>query len=219
MKLSTFKTWQELLESDYEIITEDYFHRSLLNDSTYLKAIKDGRIKLFYELYRNIGNTSSSQIWECIALKAYMKHRTSEFDPENYYILPERVHSEYTALDVGYMNPFLREFQRLFDLSFEAGLFDMWATFQMMSEIQNNLESGTLLDLEKYKSDSLDFSQILPICVILLIGHSLSLFVFLCEIFYFDFLRYFGYFKQKFKERKSKLFRRKVMKKRTVLNY
>lgn len=71
----------------------------------------------------------------------------------------------------------------------EAGLPKAWKLLH--NDFMNYYVCSVLgYSLNRYEEarDILDLTQILPICVILLIGHTLAFLTLLCEIFYYDFV-------------------------------
>ena len=192
MQISTFKTVDELLDSKYEVIVGKPFKFLMQNNLKFKKALSENRIFVREESGKEIGPDFSSAIFGCRQAEIY--YRYEKFPKVHFYILPEHVSalSNYVQLDVGFMNPFLTRIQYLMDLSFEAGLPKAWKIFH--NDFMNHYVSsvrGYSLNRHEETRDILDLAQILPICIILLIGHSLAFLTLLCEIFYHDFVNPF----------------------------
>lgn len=200
MEISTFKSLDELLDSDYKMFVGDYYPDINMGNVKYQKAVNRGKIITALE-------QKSSEIEDSVLLPCSNIIISLQFlyHMDIYYILPERFKVSYLALQTGSMNPFQRKLQRLMDLSVDAGLPKAWRIFydiNVRRAIHDNPKVKKFAPIES--KSVLDFSQILPICVILLIGHGIALLTFLHEIFHHDFLSYFGYFKRRTKKRVSR---------------
>lgn len=102
----------------------------------------------------------------------------------------------------------------MLDFSLEAGLIKEWIESYERKVREIYIKRGFKRFEREEVKDTLDLSQILPICVILLIGHGIALLTFLLEIFYHDFVRQLGYFWKKWKKliRKRKKLKLKKLK-------
>lgn len=190
MQTSTFKTVNELLDSKYEMIIGNPFNYTMFSTLNYQNALRRRKIFFRETSGKEIGEDQSSAIFPCRNAEIYWRYE--KFPGVHFYILPERVSAltNYVQLDVGFLNPFLSKIQHIMDLSFEAGLTKAWRVFNN-NFIHNYTQNVRGLKLNRYDEprDVLDFSQIWPICVVLLIGHSIALVAFLYEVFYHDFVR------------------------------
>lgn len=74
----------------------------------------------------------------------------------------------------------------------EAGLPKAWKLLH--NDFMNYYVLGCSLNRYKESRDILDLAQILPICMILLIGHTLAFLTLLCEFFYHNFVNPFCVF-------------------------
>lgn len=89
------------------------------------------------------------------------------------------------------MNPFIERIQIFMDRSFEAGLPRAWNNFyseELLRLVRHNDPNVEFRYDADEKSESLSFSQILPIFGILSIGFVVAGFVFLLDIFHYDFV-------------------------------
>lgn len=198
MQTSTFKTIGELFDSKYEIIIDNQFNFTMRNDVKFKAALKQNRVFNRQKSGRELEGVFSSAIFTCRSAEIYWRYERTP--GVHYYILPDRIPAltNYVQLDVGFLNPFLPKMQKLMDLCYEAGLTKIWRTFN--NEIVNEFirtKKGYKLNSFAEPRETLDFSQILPICVILLIGHSFGLLLLICEIFYHDFLKPVYFYREK----------------------
>lgn len=186
MEISLFKNLDELLSSNYEVIVSSTFHYFMQYNPLYQKAIEEDRIQV--GTHRNRTQNFAFNI-PCIYEKMTLKYSK---EGQNMYSIRYTVGTQYKQLDIGVLNCFADHLQRLLDLSHDHGLIQAW--MRIYSQKLDDIISQTARAKEKaIKSNLLDLSQIFPICVILFIGNSVAILVFLFEIFYNDFLSQLGY--------------------------
>lgn len=211
MQTPTFKHLLELIESNYDlIIFDENLYNFMSNNENYRKSFDEGRIHNYYQTNRVIDDFEKSSAANlCGDVDFLLNFNVTGKQTRKYYKLPDPMMTSYIQLDVGRLNPLLPQIQHLMDLSFEAGLPKIWKVFhdnflashlKMMGIFRNNFDETR---------NTLDFTQILPIFVILLIGHGTGFFVLLIEIFYHDCASHIGYFWRRSKINKKIVIRRK----------
>lgn len=172
------KTVRELIISDLKIVTSELF-AGLIQDSEEFQAIKSKMIvtqasldKIFEQPFIN---EKVVLIVQC-DIAEYLMDKLI-----NYYILPQKILSYFEELEASFYNPYIEKFQHFMDRSFEAGLVEAWLTFA--EQDQKNLKA------ENHDVVFLKLKDLERIFYVLIIGYSLSLFVFLLEIFFHDCIR------------------------------
>lgn len=192
-RILPFKTVNDLLGSKYELSSNDFLNFMAQDNPKFKKAVSEGRVSKFDKIKTNHAFTMP-----CSEVQLSLLYGVRGMSYEKMYILPEPLSYEFLRLKVGYLNPFLNKFQRLMDLSFEAGLLSAWRTFHEMTTREAYHKEGLTATSPFFKKDILDFEQIQPIIMILLIGLGISLLALLCEIFYHDFVSKHSYFWRKY---------------------
>jgi len=177
------KTVKELLDSDMRISVADYF-ADVVKNSKEFQAI-NSRMDVFNSDLQTAGEIILRTLYEnrvlilkCRLVPSFMNW----FDTvrKNYYKLPQNIITSFGYLGVGYHNPFIQKFQHLMDLSFEAGLPQAWILFLD----QNDYEVTT----HSHESANLGLKDLSQVFYLLIIGHVCSIFMFLFEIFFHDFI-------------------------------
>lgn len=191
------KSVRELLESDQKIFYDEDFHATMEDNPKYQTLINDKRV--------NLGSLEAkddeAQIWPCYFIDFRMRNSPNkDVTWDKQYKISDIVYSYQLVLRIGLFNPFQEKFQQLMQLSFEAGLMSAWKVMNHEYFLDPPEQSYVH---ERFKfllasKEILDFSSMIPIFAILLIGSLISLIALLIEIFYHDFLvPYFKYKKAK----------------------
>lgn len=187
---SRLETFEELLNSDYEIITSEAFafiiKQSKDYDSIKSRLSESGR-KFDAEFYREIERQEKVFIMDCkygmeYILNKPMPNRRTVAD--YYYRLPTIIMPYYVRLEASYLNPFIDKFQYYMDLVFQAGLLHIWKIYALKDgHIKPHLHD---LDDTIY----IKLEDLYQVFCILLIGCILSCKLFLMEILFQKFLRF-----------------------------
>lgn len=201
MKTPLFKDLNDILKSNYLFVATGYFVKIMResNNSLFMEAKEKGRILTHYTQEKM--NSEISKVDFAIAMEGF-RHEAfipfSQFKPM--YKTQESMFTGYYRLDVGALNPLIEKLQRLMDLSADHGLLQAWEGSWEISWRKVALRLGLKrkLKLEDIKA-TLNLSQILPICVVLLIGLGVALIVFIFEVFYHDFVSQLDYYVEKMK--------------------
>lgn len=198
------ETVEDLLTSKYNILTDEIFANSIDDHNEY-DAIKSRMNTSGAKVNNRFEEVLLSQrfvfVKSCEAAKYELKLRLSNkhFISDYYYLLPEKLTWFYIQLEASFSNPFLERFQYYMDLSFQAGLPQMW---KIVSEYDQLQKTQTVLfdDVNFLKLD--DLYQVFSILVI---GYVLSSVMLLCEIFLCDFWNSlkFNYLASKLRQRVS----------------
>jgi hypothetical protein len=207
-----FKNFEELLDSEYKINYQELIHFDYQNNAKYQKALDDKRI---IEVDLNFGSLSNQSVENKMAVSQPCKYSKNLIDKlgnrKSYlgvYRIPEAAYIDRENLFVAPLHPYLDEFQRIMDWSFEAGLPIAWEIFYY--EAHNEYYTPDNFTKETDISELiLDFSEILPFFLILAFGFSIALFAFLGEIFHHDFISKI-YLRQKFANFVAKIFIKKI---------
>lgn len=182
-----FKTFDELLESDKSLIVTKMMLNSLKNNQKFQKLFENNRI--LTEFPTSNTHDEKLAIWQpCDGVDLGLSLGDDFID--GYYRNKYKIHQPFSLyfiqLEAGRVNPYLDKFQHLMDLSTEAGLPKAWKMF-FEHDVANHQNRSRR---ENYEADfeSLNFSHIIPMFLILAFGFVLAFFVFLIEIFYCDFI-------------------------------
>lgn len=179
------KTFDQVFESDYNISVTSEFNWVMKDDPKYQAAKM--RISMHTSGLWDFKQLSADKYviqWSCEQIDYYMNHYNSQFAASNYYyVLPDRILTQYHELEGGFLNPFMDKFQYYYDRAFEAGLPQIW---KVLFELKlPKLLKGS--KDEKVEDNVLHFDEILPLFIILPIGFGIAFIVLLIEIFYHDF--------------------------------
>lgn len=204
LKVTLMKDIDELFASHYEIGVEQAFSYIFKYNPNYQKAVAENRVNL----YKKFNRSDIAIPYPCYFEYTVFKYDKIALKLSDYYVIHYQNAMRFSTIDMGVKNPLIDKFQYLMDWSFEAGLIDAWVNSYLISIRDFFINSGKKAIVSEIPNDTLDFSQILPICVILLIGHVLAILAFLCEIFYKDVVSEFGYYHEKLRRRKNEIVRR-----------
>ncbi|XP_070508346.1 uncharacterized protein [Chironomus tepperi] len=154
------KTVDDLIASDYQILSNHPFEYSIRNSSLVKtlasktvpeKFASDGEKKLIEQRYVIIRN--------CHKAKIVLSEKLTNGRPgtDYYYLLPEELSWTHVQLEASYQNPFIEQFQYFMDLSFQAGLPQMWKVFvsQDYAEYENLRGSDKKVDKKLLVLDDL----------------------------------------------------------------
>jgi hypothetical protein len=185
------KTIEELFDSKYNIKHNALLDPIYENNPKYRKAVAEKRVVKNFVWSGKDQWTDIFKIhhmtWpqSCKTFLNVFKVYGNGKSYQGFYQINEIVFSEHANIYVAPFHPFHDKFQRIMDLTFDAGFHVVWERFffDFMRETRNEpKEKNFVLD------QILDFHEILPFFSIPAIGYSIALLVFLCEIFYHDFL-------------------------------
>jgi hypothetical protein len=181
------ETVQDLLASDYEILTDEAFE-FLVKDYGELSALKL-RMNVFgvTVLSRNEELIIQHQyviIMDCESaeLELMIQFSNGKKFSDYYYMLPERLFTQFVFLEASYLNPFLERIQYYMDLCFQAHLHHYWKLFINVYFYKK----------PKYAADEVEylkFEDLHQVFSILVVGYVLSVIVLLAEIFLHDCLK------------------------------
>ncbi|CAG9801118.1 unnamed protein product [Chironomus riparius] len=181
------KTVKDLLESNFRIIVGEAFKYNFKNSSDFSSIINSLDLPEETNDDKNIIEQKYAFIRLCDVAKQILSSQRSnkKFWSEYYYILNERIPSQFIRLEASFLNPYLERFQYFMDLSFEAGLPQMWKVFEshLISKLRN-------VEIE---NDFLTLKDLGPVFLIVFIGCTLSMFVLLFEIFHYEFIRHISW--------------------------
>lgn len=200
MQISHIESLDELFDSNLKIVVPSAFHLEMSNNSKYQNAFKDGRV-----LLDEMKDLNKAKPFGISILCDGEYKIANAFNRTGYYKLSYTLQkTKFLTLNAGIFNPLFNNLQNLILRCFEFGLIKVWKE-NFKAEVKEGFRtSGRTIYQPVEKNRTLDLSQILPICVVLLIGHGFALLSFLCEIFYHDFLSKLGYFSKKFKKNRVK---------------
>jgi hypothetical protein len=170
-KLSTLN---ELLDSSLKIFVDRDAEEIMKENLKFQKAIKQGRI-LFTSDQQKFGLMNLSGIIDC----EIASHVTSGPNP-SHYMIKQTIMSYYTELHVAYLNKYLRRWQQIMDRCFEAGLPQMWDTFEGNSKI--TVEYGNI------PYEILSIQNIVFASLVLVVGWVCASMAIICEVFIHDFV-------------------------------
>lgn len=206
LDIKKFKTFEELLESDYKIAVTSQIDRLYRDTEIYQAAIRQNRlyqnedpiIETFHEKF------AMTHACELIEYRKHFRSLNGTSQGEK-YLVQQRIFIRLVDAEAGIFNPYILRFQELMDWSFEAGLPKAWnLNFKLaLRQILNHSNN-----FEEESSGDLTFSDIAPMFLILIIGSLTATFVLLIEIFHHDFiselsLEYFLKKLEKFRRRKN----------------
>ncbi|CAG9811093.1 unnamed protein product [Chironomus riparius] len=181
-------TFDDIIASDYEIITDESFIYSI-NETSAFEKLKPRLIETFYQnwgvLRTMMEKLQKVVILECDQIELIMNlhFANGRNVSDYYYVLPKKLSSYLVRLEASYFNPFIERLQYYMDLSFQAGLMHMWNIFMtpkcLRFKLTSHSDELTYLKLE-------DFTQVFSI---LIIGFAISTVIVLFEICFYDILK------------------------------
>lgn len=176
------KTIDELFDSNYKILYDEYENEIFKHNPKYQRAFNDERIVVYEFFDANILKDDKVVFsYPCSLFDKF----SSELSDNVLYSIAESFNGQRLQIYTGPFSPYLNKFKILMDLSFEAGLPKAWKIFNDDEISRLNLTSETE---QNKQNEILNLSLIGPFFIILLFGFSAALFVLCCEIFYHDFL-------------------------------
>ena len=187
------KTVNDLIASDYEILTDEVFAfhvqdydnldslKSRMNTSGASKDIRfEEQVKKQHFVLIVTCESAEHELTRVIGTN----HPISDY----YYLIPERLTSRFVQLEASYMNPFLETFQYYMDLSFQAGLPHMWKIYSQQ-DILKKVKYAAHDDQKTY----LKLEDIYQVLIFVSIGLVLATLALICEISFHDCLRYWNW--------------------------
>jgi len=189
MRENRMESIDDLLASDYEILTDEAF-------AFHIREYQE--LQKLMPRMNTSGVNVSSRHEELIVQQHYVFIRIceiAEYDmnvplsngrklSDYYYLLPERLLTQFLYLEASYMNQFLERIQYYMDLCFQAGLHHFWNI--MAKELNHiNMPENTTSDEIEY----LKLEDLYQVFSILVIGYVLSSLLLIVEIFLHDCLK------------------------------
>lgn len=175
-----YSTFNDIIDSDekFNFVMTSSFAKHLI-DSEKFENIRD-RVKYSISLNyspKEIAEKKIVIIAMCDVAELHLSN-LSNF----YYVLPEKILPHYLQFDVALINPFLEKLQSIMNYAFEGGLPQAWEKLEKFS--LNN--DGLTEEFGEFESEQpLKLEELIQVFLILPVGLSLSLLVFLCEILYY----------------------------------
>lgn len=176
------KTFDELFQSDMTFLTDAIFRNFFINSGDVLQFRMQEIEKSFY--FSKIIGSNIAVIAECKALEQHY-YFSSYFDLASYfYILPERIMKFHEKINLAFGSPFYDYLQLQHDRIFEAGLREHFRRLLVLPMIaQQNREIAYIAN-ERYL---LSLDDIDGVFILLLVGHGISLMIFVIEVVFNNF--------------------------------
>jgi len=181
------ETFDDLVASNYEILSDKVFASKISGSAAYesLKTrLNTSGSELGNQFPYEVIRQHYVFVMMCSGAEAMIEERLRQSGKkisELYYLMPQKFLLHFEQLEASYMNPFLERFQYYMDLSFQAGLMQIWKVFgnSSMTRTQKSSDEPTYLKLE-------DLTQVFSILVT---GYAVSTVALLIEIFFHDVLK------------------------------
>lgn len=206
-------TFDQILTSGYEIMTDEVF-ADIVKSSQEFMAVKSRINDTLRSFGRTFGTEAKRQhfvfVLKCdqAEYKLQQEFESGEKVSDYYYLLSERIMKNFIRLEASYMNPFIDRIQYYMDLSFQAGLTQIWKTLTSRDVLINQYIPAAV------EQQLLDFNSIKTVFGILIFGLGMSFIVLLVEIFFHNFLRSLS-FKSVRKQMRNKMNQMAYKKKKT----
>lgn len=172
---SKMKSLEEVLDSDYKLVTGTYIHNLMVENSKYQKAFNDGRVKI---VSANLSPFDyENDTYAIFSSCSSLKYGFEIGEIKNFYMIDQILFSQFQQLPVVWNSKFLRRWQLLMDWSFQAGLPQAWETFERKVKF---------LREEEKKSKVLKLIDLSVVFYTLIVGAFLGGFVLLTEIFWHE---------------------------------
>lgn len=218
LRQKIFKSIDELLDSNsYKIEYFEDFNFIQEDNPKFIKAYQ-GRRVVRSEILSDDDNEWTVEYIErnfasfhsCKHFKNLIEHQGDGKSWRGLYQIQEVALTERQNLFTAPFHPLLDKFQKLMDLSFEAGLPSVWEKFHF--EFFNSYNKSENFQRIVDDDQMLDFAEIAPFFFLLLFGFVIAFFALLCEVFFHDFVvRLTEYFtKMKIKDSRQKYQKTKV---------
>lgn len=176
------QTFEELLSSDNNFTVGFYLQSLVKEFPEYQKAHNSGRVTV--KEIHFVQPSKSVYFTQCSYIENFMKITKSE----NFYIFPKKLKSHLTFHEMGYTNPYTETFQDLVTRAYSSGLHRAWETFVDLEAF-----NVTRKQEKEEKSSLLTFYDMQRIFFVFPVGMAVALFIFLLEIFYYDFYARFSW--------------------------
>lgn len=176
-----YNSFNDIYASEETVTVEPYVLDALNNSEAFKKMITQNRVIVFGTFNLNKKTDENVIIGRCISIDAFFEQKW--LNPNDFNVLPEKNRLHLSQLEAGYLNPFLQRFQEYMNFASQGGLPQIWELMYKLNGLGTN-EKKIVEDDEimiRWKDIRVCFS-------ILIVGHVLSFFVLLCEIFYHDFI-------------------------------
>lgn len=186
VKEHRLKNFDQLLASNFELMTDKPFAH-FVKDSEDFMAIKSRINTSFIQLkgsfYKEVKRQHFVFVSTCETIEYDDQFENDKKFSDYYYLLSERILKSYVNLEASFLNPFIDRLQYFMDLSFQAGLPQIWRT--LATEKQFIPSFGEFVASSQF----LKLSDLSQVFCILFIGLGVSASVLVVEIFFYDFLR------------------------------
>ncbi|KAL7014256.1 hypothetical protein ACKWTF_015828 [Chironomus riparius] len=131
MQKNRLKTVDDLIASDYEILTDEVFEFKVKEDDRFnaLKSRMEIVKKLDLDVYlKEFMRQHYVFVKNCDLAEVELQYLlpNGQRSRNYYYFLPEKILWHYVQLEASYMNPYLERFHYYMDLCFQAGLPHAW---------------------------------------------------------------------------------------------
>ncbi|CAG9810318.1 unnamed protein product [Chironomus riparius] len=164
------QTVEDLINSKYMIATEDGIKSRISKLDIY--NLDTFELQVIQQHFVFI--TACDFVDNSLKLKLSKGQHLSEY----YYKLPEIISWDYVGLEASYLNPFLERLQFYMDLSFQAGLPNMWKVFEDLDE------SGFRMNRSSQIMSSLRYKELFRLFRMLTVALGISTVLFILEIFH-----------------------------------
>jgi len=183
------ETFDDLVASDYEIMTDEVFVLKMSGSEAY--KILEPRVnssgqKLGSEFAYEVMRQHYVFVMKCDRTELLIDESLTQSGrkiSEFYYLMPQKFLLHLEQLEASFLNPFLERFQYYMDLSFQAGLMQIWKVFDSLSNPGKKTDEPA--DAQAY----LKLEDLTQVFSILVTGYAISIVVLLIEIFFHDFLK------------------------------
>jgi len=185
MHENRLKTIDDLLTSNYEILTDEAFIYTV-RDYEGFQAVQwklhTTELYTYTDVTDIMVKRSHVIIKECEAANYDLHTRIikGRLAIDHYYMLPESIAPKFVFLEASYSNPFVERLQYYMDLCFQTGLLHVWKIVVYQERLQNT---------ESDEVEYLKLEDLYQVFSILVIGYVLSSLVLIVEIFLHDCLK------------------------------
>lgn len=198
------KTVKELFDSDLKLLVETKFY-SFYNNSEHSALLRRISIGTGPPDWAKSASDNYVIVSRCDRMKVELNVESGSNVNEHYYLLPEILIQIYEEFMLAARSPFYEKLQTYHNYVFESGIRQPWTDRLKVKETSNYEREELYIKNEEYL---LTMDDLYGIFYIVLVGYAASFVVFLYEVFWHDFLRYFN-IKQKISKVAKKMTQRK----------
>lgn len=183
---SRYSTFDEVLQSDikYNFVVTPKVHSWMKILSSYEKVHDRVLTAATYMPSLLLASQKIVIVNYCSNIKHRMIMKKPDLASLYYYMLPQKLLVHHKGLDVGLASPYLERWQNIINRAYETGLIKAWDFFIGVDELLRKMRGRD--HIEEYSV--LTVEDILPVIIRTGIFFLFALFIFLCEIFYKEFL-------------------------------